>query len=119
MFVLFLPQVYTPGRPARRSPVLPPATDLPNVLASPDSTQIRPQPEPVPTNQFLDDLGDIQPGDKVLLIVENDNNFAHFLFDRAHERGFKAVVTGRGASAIQRARELQPTAITLDINLPD
>src|SRR6185436_3030803 len=36
-----------------------------------------------------------------------------------HESGFKAVVTGRGASAIAKAREIQPAAITLDINLPD
>jgi ActR/RegA family two-component response regulator len=42
------------------------------------------------------------------LIVENDNNFAHFLFDMAHERGYKAVVVGRGAAAIQRARETPP-----------
>src|SRR4029078_9329227 len=41
------------------------------------------------------------------------------LYDLAHERGFKAVVVGRGAAAIAKARELQPTAITLDINLPD
>ena len=54
-----------------------------------------------------------------LLIVENDPHFAHFLFDIAHEHGFKAVVSGRGAVAIQIAREIKPAAITLDINLPD
>src|SRR6185295_18093199 len=37
----------------------------------------------------------------------------------AHENGFKALVTPRGASAISIARQLQPAAITLDINLPD
>ena len=37
----------------------------------------------------------------------------------AHENGFKAVVAARGAAALQAARELQPHAITLDINLPD
>ena len=75
--------------------------------------------EPSPSNAFADDTGHIHAGDKVLLIVENDNNFAHFLFDMAHERGYKAVVVGRGGAAIAKAREVQPTAITLDINLPD
>src|SRR5204863_945160 len=74
---------------------------------------------PTPENQFADDSESISPHDKVLLIVENDNSFAHVLFDMAHEHGFKAVVTARGAQAIVKARELRPAAITLDINLPD
>ena len=39
---------------------------------------------------FPDDAGQINPGDRVVLIVENDANFARFLFDMAHEHGFKA-----------------------------
>ena len=43
-----------------------------------------------------DDRDTIQPGDRVLLIVENDLTFARFLLDLAHEHGFKALVaTGR------------------------
>jgi len=41
------------------------------------------------------------------------------LMDLGHESGFKVVVATRGAAALQRARELRPAAITLDINLPD
>ena len=55
----------------------------------------------------------------MLLIVENDVNFARFLLETAHEHGFKAAVATRGAVAIGMARELKPAAITLDINLPD
>jgi len=89
------------------------------VLVNAGEPQHRLPQEPTPENQFADDSNSIRSGDKVLLIVENDNNFAHFLFDMAHEQGYKAIVTARGAQAIARARELKPAAITLDINLPD
>ena len=43
-----------------------------------------------------DDRDDIQPGDRVLLIVENDLGFARFLLDAAREKGFKGLVTSLG-----------------------
>ncbi len=46
-----------------------------------------------------DDRDGIQPGDRVLLIVDNDVGFARFLLDSARERGFKALVTAFGAAA--------------------
>ena len=66
-----------------------------------------------------DDRNLIQPGDSVLLIVEDDITFARILVDLAHERGLKALVALRGSSALSLAREFKPGAITLDINLPD
>jgi HAMP domain-containing protein/CheY-like chemotaxis protein len=66
-----------------------------------------------------DDRSTIQPGDQVLLIVEDDPTFAGVLMDQAHERGFKALVALRGASAITLAKNFQPAAITLDVRLPD
>ena len=59
------------------------------------------------------------PGDRVLLIVENDLGFARFLLDAAREQGFKGLVTSLGAAALALAREYKPDAITLDIFLPD
>jgi signal transduction histidine kinase/HAMP domain-containing protein/CheY-like chemotaxis protein len=121
-FTLYLPQSYAPARqPRRQGAPLPLPTENANVLMIPqsDMPQHRGPQEPSAANQFADDSAHIRSGDKVLLIVENDNTFAHVLYDVAHEYGFKAVVTGRGAQAIAKARELQPAAITLDINLPD
>ena len=116
-FTLYLPQTYSPARALRRHsgteqtlPVLVPPAGAPE----PKGPQ-----EPAPEAQFADDQATISTGDSVLLIVENDSNFAHFLFDMAHEYGFKAVVASRGADAIALARQLAPAAITLDINLPD
>ena len=66
-----------------------------------------------------DDRNLIQPGDSVLLIVEDDITFARILVDLAHDRGLKALVALRGSSAMSLAREFKPGAITLDITLPD
>ncbi len=45
-----------------------------------------------------DDRNLIQPGDSVLLIVEDDVTFARILVDLAHDRGLKALVALRGAA---------------------
>jgi len=66
-----------------------------------------------------DDRDNLQPGDRVLLVVDNDVAFSRFMVDTAHERGFKAIATSFGAAALALARERRPDAITLDINLPD
>src|SRR5204863_8486916 len=62
---------------------------------------------------------DLQPNDRVLLVVEDDPGSAQVLVDSAHVSGFKAVVAARGAVRMALARELRPHAITLDIRLPD
>src|SRR4029079_4083636 len=61
----------------------------------------------------------IQPGDRVLLIVENDLGFARFLLDTARAKGFKGLVTSTGTSALALVRDYQPSAITLDLHLTD
>ncbi|WP_341913458.1 HAMP domain-containing protein [Polaromonas sp. YR568] len=66
-----------------------------------------------------DDRQNIQPGDQVLLIVENDIAFAEFLLDAARAKGFKGLVTSRGAGALTLATQFMPSAITLDMYLPD
>src|SRR4029078_5425902 len=55
----------------------------------------------------------------VLLIVEDDPNYARILLEMAHEKGFKGIVTQRGTEALALVRELKPNAITLDVHLPD
>ena len=58
-------------------------------------------------------------GDSVLLIVEDDPHYARILLDLARQRGFKALVATRGSDALILAQEFLPTAISLDIALPD
>jgi len=70
-------------------------------------------------NEVGDDRDAISLGGKTLLIVENDLAFARFLLDAAREQGFKGIVTSLGVSALALAAEYKPSAVTLDIFLPD
>jgi CheY-like chemotaxis protein/signal transduction histidine kinase len=70
--------------------------------------------EPIP-----DDRMDIQPGDAILLIVEDDPHYGRILVDLARDKGFKALLAMRGDDALNLAKQYQPTAVSLDVFLPD
>src|SRR5690606_18017282 len=72
-----------------------------------------------PTVEVEDDRADIAPGEPSLLVVEDDPRYAAVLRDHARSLGFKVLVAGRGADALRLVREYRPSAITLDIFLPD
>jgi len=69
--------------------------------------------------QLSDDRADLHPGDSSLLIVEDDPHYARVLADLARDKGFKVIIATRGADALELAREYHPTAISLDVFLPD
>jgi HAMP domain-containing protein/CheY-like chemotaxis protein/signal transduction histidine kinase len=66
-----------------------------------------------------DDRDDIHPGDAVLMIVEDDPHYARILLDLARNKGFKGLVATRGQQALVFARDYEPTAVALDVFLPD
>ncbi|MBA2447495.1 MAG: GAF domain-containing protein, partial [Chloroflexi bacterium] len=66
-----------------------------------------------------DDRRSVGPHDRALLIVEDDASFGRILLDMARERGFQGLVASRGDEALELARQFQPLAITLDVQLPD
>src|SRR5947209_3837556 len=66
-----------------------------------------------------DDRDSLQPGDAVLLIVEDDPHYARILCDLSRDKGLKVLVAMRGAEALSLAREFHPAAISLDVFLPD
>ena len=69
--------------------------------------------------KYDDDRSTIQPGDRVMLIVAGDAQFADVLLQFAHGRGFKALLAMQGQDALELAKQYRPDAITLDIQLPD
>ncbi|UZF95608.1 HAMP domain-containing protein (plasmid) [Bosea sp. NBC_00550] len=69
--------------------------------------------------QLQDDRHRIVPGDSVLLIIEDDPHYASVLIDLARDHGFKVLVAMRGSEALTLARQYRPTAVTLDVFLPD
>jgi HAMP domain-containing protein/CheY-like chemotaxis protein len=114
-FTLYLPLMYTgPARavtaPARggaaTEALIRPISSLPVLAVT--------QSEIVP-----DDRDAVAEGDSVLLIVDDDPHYARVLLGLARDRGFKGIVANRGATALALARQYQPTAITLDVFLPD
>jgi CheY-like chemotaxis protein/signal transduction histidine kinase/HAMP domain-containing protein len=72
-----------------------------------------------PIEQIPDDRLEIEPGDSILLIVEDDPHYARIVKDLARDKGFKVLVAARGADALELAKQFQPTAVSLDVFLPD
>ncbi|MFL6797019.1 MAG: response regulator, partial [Xanthobacteraceae bacterium] len=72
-----------------------------------------------PVEPIADDRFAIEPGDSILLIVEDDPSYARIMVDGAREKGFKVLVAMRGAEALDLAKQYQPTAVSLDVFLPD
>ena len=74
-------------------------------------------------NEIINDTGDdrnnIIPGDKVVLVVEDDLRFARIMIDLAHERNLKVVVATHYGEVFDMANKYEPAAITLDVKLPD
>jgi HAMP domain-containing protein/CheY-like chemotaxis protein/signal transduction histidine kinase len=115
-FTLYLPLTYT--GPAR-------------AVTAPASGRIHEQPVrshlsvlPVlgiakPEEVVLDDRDEVTEGDNVLLIVDDDPHYARVLLGLARDKGFKGIVANRGQLALSLARQYVPTAITLDVFLPD
>ncbi|HUQ21658.1 MAG TPA: HAMP domain-containing protein [Gaiellaceae bacterium] len=65
-----------------------------------------------------DDRDSIEEGDRVVLIVEDDADFARTELEVARGRGFKGLVALRGDTGLALAREFRPDAIVLDMTLP-
>ena len=72
----------------------------------------------LPNAKIDDDADNLQEGDKVVLIVEDDIHFARVLLDIARSRGFKGIVAMQGDKGLSYARTYKPDAILLDIQLP-
>ncbi|HEY6451028.1 MAG TPA: HAMP domain-containing protein, partial [Steroidobacteraceae bacterium] len=66
-----------------------------------------------------DDRDNLLPGDAVLLVVEDDPHYARVLLNLARDRQFKVLVARTGTDALELAHKYRPTAITLDVFLPD
>ncbi|MBR0737934.1 HAMP domain-containing protein [Bradyrhizobium liaoningense] len=114
-FTLYLPLKYS-------GPTLAPrAAPAPQQYSQPPALQpaaADPQQQRV-IEQLPDDRLNLEPGDSILLIVEDDPHYARVLVDLARDKGFKVLVAARGAEALELAKQYQPRAVSLDVFLPD
>ncbi|HEY4733006.1 MAG TPA: response regulator, partial [Gemmatimonadaceae bacterium] len=83
-----------------------------------DALRYQPERRAVPQTVIDDDRDNIEAGDRTVLVIENDQNFAKVLLDMARDKGYKGVVELDGEAGLNAAREVRPDAITLDIDMP-
>ena len=106
-FTLYLPLKYVGSTTAPRPAAASAAPAMPVVTVERTIEQIP------------DDRLEVQPGDPILLIVEDDPHYARILIDLARDKGFKVLLAMRGDDALDLAKQYQPTAVSLDVFLPD
>ena len=113
VFTLTLPIDAT--APAKPLPVPPPAEPVASpktvVVPTPDET-----PRPLARH---DDRHALTPNARIILVIEDDKRFASILQDLAHEMGFQCILAYSAAEGISAATHYRPSAILLDMNLPD
>jgi signal transduction histidine kinase/CheY-like chemotaxis protein len=73
---------------------------------------------PKQSDDLIDDRKDLQPNDHSILIIEDDRKFSRILMELAREKGFKYLIAEDGRTGLQLAEEYRPTAIILDVGLP-
>lgn len=56
---------------------------------------------------------------KALLVIEDDSHFSDIVKHLSSKHGYQCIVESNGKNGLQAAKELQPTAIILDLGLPD
>ncbi len=141
-FTLYLPLNSSPATPqdARTEPaaglaVSPSSAEVgptPVAVGSAAAAPLNPQtlstPAPTPntlqrpaamTAALADDRDSLNPGDKSVLIIEDDRAFARILVDLSRKKGYPALAALQGSQGLQLALEYQPSAIILDLGLPD
>jgi CheY-like chemotaxis protein/signal transduction histidine kinase/HAMP domain-containing protein len=112
-FTLYLPQTYVgPSTGLNLSDRRTSVPVSPLQLTAPGAAERAPE-------QVPDDRENLQQDDPILLIVEDDPHYARVLCDLSHDKGFKVLVATRGGEALALVREFHPSAVSLDVFLPD
>lgn len=112
----------TPGEGSNFTLWVPVDATVSNII--PAHTQLI---SPVANNEFIsenipeaipDSRNDLKPDDHVILIVEDDTQFAKVLQNYTLKQGYKAIVSVRGDEVLDLARKYVPKGILLDLQLP-
>jgi signal transduction histidine kinase/DNA-binding response OmpR family regulator/CHASE3 domain sensor protein len=109
-FTVVLPESLDPAPqapPEPRKDFIEDALAPPAPVAAPASVRIE------------DDRDSLAGARRVLLIIEDDMGFAAILRDLCREMGFKSLIAGSAAEALKLARQFLPSAVILDVGLPD
>jgi signal transduction histidine kinase/CheY-like chemotaxis protein/CHASE3 domain sensor protein len=78
-----------------------------------------PPPPTVIVPRIPDDRDAVADQRRVILVIEDDEDFAQILLDLAREMNFRCLVATSAHEALALARQYVPQAIVLDVGLPD
>ena len=112
-FTITIPLSYDPGRVEARPE---PSTSI---------VEVAPQAPPPPPKAIRrpfdvdDDRDQLEEARRILLVVEDDAAFARIVRDLSRDVGFQALVAGTAEEALDLAKRYKPSAIVLDLGLPD
>jgi len=118
-FTLTLPVVapmhfVAPAPVPTPAPQMHPPAPRPRVAAAPP-----PVAPAAPQAGLQDDRDLLVPDMRRILVIEDDTRFAAVLRDLAHEMGFQCILTHSANAGLAAATSYSPSAIVLDVNLPD
>ncbi|MDF8335762.1 response regulator [Novosphingobium cyanobacteriorum] len=115
-FTLTVPEIYDA---AAVGPISAPAL-------APRAAEALPMPQEAPrlalrhiAAAVADDRDMLDRTRRLLLVVEDDAPFAQIVCDLSHEMDFQCIIASSAEEAIHLAGEHRPSAIVLDLGLPD
>jgi len=114
-FTITIPLVYDPGMVAPREDRAPPPAAA---NAAPSSPPVPARPTAPPQN-VDDDRDHLTSTRRILLIIEDDAVFAGIVRDLARDMGFQCILAATAEDALRLARQFKPSAVVLDVGLPD
>ncbi len=112
-FVFILP--IEAGKPLENSNSR--VNDLPELEENPVNEVKKNKVEHI--NDILETNLMIDTSNNTLLIIEDDTNFSSILASLAEEKGFDCKIAHNGNAGLEMAIEFKPSAIILDLGLPD
>ncbi|MEO6992385.1 MAG: response regulator [Lacunisphaera sp.] len=118
-FTLFLPAVLDPATVRPRLAPTAAASAPGSLIAPPVSDELATDARDLEESSLDDDRDNLVPGDRTILIIEDDDRFASILIDFSREKGFKVLVANSARRALALAQRFLPVAITLDLRLVD
>ena len=105
-------QVWSPATPVAAAPAT--ATATATTFKRPAAAVVKaPAARPAPSRDLL------AGARRLLLVVEDDDRFAAIVRDLSRELGFQCLVASTAEEALKLARKFKPSAVVLDVGLPD
>jgi CheY-like chemotaxis protein/signal transduction histidine kinase/CHASE3 domain sensor protein len=117
-FTLNLPE--RQGQEVKREESIPkfqPQVTMPEIVKETKTTTS--ESFTAPPLPFEDDRYKLNNAVRILLVIEDDTNFAKILYDLSQELKFNCLVAQTAEEGIKAAEEFLPQAIILDMHLPD